>query len=133
MTRPPGADRPPPPDVPAVLHKGVRYAQYLSGNEPAGAASGGDLTAADPTTGARLSRLQVYTLPNHAAAGVEAPGRYFRSMQMIKGTDTLQIEDEVGVIYEVDLVRRSATRVSGPPETVPAAAVKPKPKPPPGP
>lgn len=129
MTNAPSADRPPPPDVPVVLHKGVRYAQDLAGNEPASSAAGGGLTASNPTTGALLWRMRVYTLPDHAGAGVEAPGRYFRSMKVVEGTDTLQIEDEVGVTYQVNLVRRSATRVGGPPETATAAPPKPKPKP----
>ncbi len=127
----PSADRPPPPDVPAVLHKGVRYEQDLQGHEPAGTAEGGTLKATDAGSGKLLWRLQVYTVRDHATAGVETPGRYFKSMQVAPGTDELQIEDEVGVSYRVDLQARSVRRVGGPPETVspPPAPAKPKPKP----
>ena len=122
------ADRPPPPDVPPILHKGVRYEQDLGGNEPPGSAPGGTLAAFDATSGTRLWLLQVYTVHVEPGAPSSHPGRYFRSMRMVPGTDELEIEDEVGVVHRVDVVRRSARRVGGPPESVPIEPRPEKPK-----
>jgi hypothetical protein len=58
--------------------------------------------------------LKVYEVPVHDAAGVSTPGRYFRSMKLISGRDEIEIENEVGGKYLVDLNKRTSTWVSGP-------------------
>lgn len=127
MNSKPTADRSPPPDVPPVVYKGVRYEQDLRSKPAAGNAPGGLLAAFDAKGGQRLWQLQVYTVRDHAAAGVDTPGRFFRSMALVRGKNQLAIEDEVGARFVVDLEARSATQISGPPQTAEPAPVKPKP------
>lgn len=126
---PAAPDRPPPPEVPPVVHKGVRYEQDLAGNEPPGSAPGGTLAAYDQASGQRLWLMQVYTVQADPRGPSSHPGRYFRSMALVPGRDELAIEDEDGGQHRVDLMQRSARRVGGPPETAPPASTKPKPKP----
>lgn len=119
------ADRDAPPDVPPVEHRGVRYQQDLDGAE-----LGGRLAAVDPRTGKRLWTLEVYRVGDYDAAGVDAIGRYFRSMTLVPERETLLIEDEGGGRYAVDLATRTVTALDrGPAPEPPLPPVKPKPKP----
>lgn len=126
MSTPPSISRPPAPDVKPVVHNGVRYEQDRT-DERQGDQAGGYLVALDAKTGARLWRLKVIDL----AAGPGAPtggAVYFRSMQLAPGGAALDIEDETGVRYSVDLARRTAQRVGGTPLEVPRPVAAPKPK-----
>jgi hypothetical protein len=125
-----GTDRPAPPDVQPVLHDGVRYEQDLGGHEPSGSAPGGTLAAYDAGSGKLLWRLQVYTVRSEPGAPASHPGRYFRTMTLGPAGDVLEIEDEVGGHYRVDLAHRTVQRVGGPPQgSTPTAPARPKPKP----
>ena len=75
--------------------------------------------------------MQVYTVKSDPRGPSSHPGRYFRSMALVPGSDELDIEDEDGGQHRVDLIRRTARRTGGPPETAPPtpASTKPKPKP----
>src|SRR5262249_18470751 len=110
----PTPSRPAPPNVPPVEHKGVRYQQDMESFRFGGTQRGGYLVAIDPKTGERLWMLKVHPLTDHNEAGVETPGIYFRSMKLVSGQDALEIENEVGGKYIVDLVGRTARWVSGP-------------------
>ncbi|MSP26931.1 MAG: hypothetical protein EXR80_00355 [Methylococcales bacterium] len=79
-----------------------------------GTQPGGYLVAVNPATGERLWMLKVYEVTVHDAAGVSTPGRYFRSMHLIPERNEIEIENEVGGKYLVDLLKQSATWVSGP-------------------
>lgn len=126
MSTPPSISRPPAPDVKPVVHNGVRYEQDRT-DERQGDQPGGYLVALDAKTGARLWRLKVYEL--QAGPGAPTGGAvYFRSMQLAPGGAALDIEDETGVRYSVDLARRTAQRVGGTPLDVQRPAVAPKPK-----
>jgi hypothetical protein len=129
MGIPPSSSRPPAPVVPPVEHAGIRYTQDAT-DERRGDQRGGYLAADDIETGARLWRLQVYRVPDHRAAGVAMGGIYFRSMRLAANGTALEIENEVGGAYRVDLATRQVTKVGGPPdEAPPAAPVPPKPVP----
>ena len=106
--------RPAPPQVAPVERGGVRYQQDMEASRHGGTGRGGYLVAVDPASGERLWMLQVYAVPDHSAAGVSSPGRYFRRMTLAPDRDELEIENEVGGVYRVDLAARTATWVSGP-------------------
>jgi hypothetical protein len=128
MTSPPSMSRPPAPVVAPVEHAGVRYEQDRT-DERQGDQMGGYLVALDAKTGARLWRLKVYEVPDHRAAGVSSGGLYFRSMKLQPGGAVLEIENEVGARFAVDLKSRQSTQIGGPPPTAVDTAPKPKPKP----
>ncbi len=132
MSTPPTASRPPAPEVAPVEHDGVRYQQDRT-DERQGDQNGGYLVAIDAKTGARLWRLKVYDVPDHRAAGVSGGGIYFRSIRVTPGGKTLEIENEFGGRYRVDIVQRTSTRIGGPPMTAPpsppAPPAPPRPKP----
>jgi hypothetical protein len=109
----PTASRPAPPRVLPIDHDGVRYMQDMQSFRHGGNQRGGYLVAVDPKSGERLWMLKVYHVTDHSAANVETPGIYFRTMKLT-GPDQLEIENEVGGVYRVDLRARSSTWVSGP-------------------
>jgi hypothetical protein len=113
MSQPATPSRGAPPSVPPVEHKGVRYQQDMQAARFGGTGRGGYLVAVDPKTGNRLWMLKVYPVADHSAAGVSSPGIYFRSMKLA-GPDSLEIENEVGGKYIVDLAAHTARWVSGP-------------------
>jgi outer membrane protein assembly factor BamB len=129
MSNRPSTSRPPAPVVPPVVHQGVRYEQDRV-DERQGDTPGGYLVALDDKTGARLWRLQVYELkrPPGAPTGGFV---YFASMRLSEDGAALEIKDETGVLYRVDLASRTATRVGGTPIEAPQAEPdSPKPAPP---
>ena len=115
----PSASRPSAPVVPAIEHLGVRYAQD-SHDDRADDQPGGYLVAIDAQSGQRLWRLKVYDVPDPRAAGRPAMARYFRSMRLSPGGDSLEIENESGGVYRVDLVSSSALQTGGPAASAPA-------------
>lgn len=125
----PASSRPAPPHVEPVDHEGVRYEQDRhddrDGDQP-----GGYLAATDIQSGRRLWRLMVYTVATSGPPGVPVFARYFRTMKLSADKAALDIEDEVGAVYRVDLRTRAPTRVSGPPKTASSKPpVVPKPTP----
>lgn len=127
MSTSPSGSRPPPPNVEPVEHNGIRYVQD-SYDERQGDQLGGYLAAIDADTGQRLWRLKVYNVPNQDPAAPRRLSIYFRSMRLAGG-DILQIEDEVGRVFHVNLATRGVIQISGPQETAPKPAANPKPKP----
>lgn len=115
----PSASRPSAPVVPALEHLGVRYAQD-SHDDRAGDQPGGYLVAIDAKSGQRLWRLKVYEVPDQRAAGRPAMARYFRSMRLSPNGDSLEIENESGGVYRVDLASRNALQTGGPAASAPA-------------
>lgn len=127
MSTSPSGSRPPAPDVAPVEHNGIRYVQD-SHDDRQGDQPGGYLAAIDADTGQRLWRLKVYDVPNQDPAAPRRLSIYFRSMRLAEG-DVLQIEDEVGRVFHVNLATRGIAQISGPRERAPKPAAKPKPKP----
>lgn len=112
--QPPGASRPAPPPVAPIDHEGIRYEQDLEALKHGGDQLGGYLVAIDPASGSRLWMLKVYLVPAPSSPAVPRFGRYFRRMSLLPGAQQIEIENEVGGIYRVDLASRSSTWVSGP-------------------
>lgn len=126
----PSASRPSAPVVAPVEHQGVRYAQD-SHDDRAGDQPGGYLVALDAKTGHRHWRLKVYDVPDARAQGRPALPRYFRALRLGADQSSLEIENEAGGVYRVDLGARTSTQISGPPASAPvrpAAAPKPLPE-----
>lgn len=110
----PSASRPAPPRVPPVEFDGVRYMQDMEARRFGGDQSGGYLVAVNLKTGERLWMLKVYRVSDQTAAGVDDIGVYFHSMKLVPGAAQLEIENEVGGVYRVDLKARTSTWMSGP-------------------
>lgn len=136
MSTPPppsSPSRPPPVDVQPVEHRGVRYVQDR-GDPAAGDQNGGYLVAEDAATGERLWRIRVYKVET-PPPGLSPMGRYFRSMQLVPGEETLEIANESGGRYRIDLHTREVTSIGLPESAEPAprpqkpTPPKPKPKP----
>jgi hypothetical protein len=128
MSLPPSASRPPAPEVSPVEHNGVRYEQDAH-DDRQGDQPGGYLAAIDIGSGKRLWRIKVYEIADSRAAGVEPISRYFRSMRLVDDGHALEIENESGGRYRVDLATHTVAQIGGPPEQAPAVAPKPKPMP----
>lgn len=111
---PPGASRPAPPVVEPVLIDGVRYQQDTEALSHGGDQRGGYLVAVDSASGARLWMLKVYLVPSAPTPALPSFGRHFRRMTVLPGGKTLEIENEVGGVYRVDLGARTSQWVSGP-------------------
>jgi len=130
MSKPPTASRPSAPEVAPVEYQGVRYEQDRHGDRASGDQPGGYLVAVDAETGARLWRLKVYEVPDHSAAGVPNMGRYFRSMRLVPDRPELEIENESGGRYLVNVETRTVKDVSPIPASAPPRPpAGPKPKP----
>lgn len=110
----PRPSRPRPPKVVPIEHNGVRYQQDMQSSSYGGDQPGGYLVAIDPASGERLWMLKVYKVPVYDDEFVSSPGRHFRSMRLVPGRDEIEIENEVGGKYLVDLSERSAKWISGP-------------------
>ncbi len=114
MTDLPSPSRPSPPVVPPVEFEGVRYEQDDYESREKGDQPGGYLAAVDAGTGARLWRLKVYDIADHRAVGLPDLPLMFQSMKLVPGAAELEIENESGSVYRVNLARRTATLVGGP-------------------
>lgn len=130
MSMPPSASRPPAPQVQPLVHEGVRYQEDQT-DERNGDQAGGYLVAVDAASGTRLWRLRVYALPDTRASGLSQPGLHFRALRLADGGKALEVENESGGIYRVDLASRNVTHVGGPAMSSeqPFPPPKPKPKP----
>lgn len=120
----PSASRPSAPLVADIEHQGMRYAQDKH-DDRAGDQPGGYLVAIDAKTGDRKWRLKVYEVPDGRTLGRPTMARYFRSMRLSADGSALEIENESGGVYRVDLAARTSTQVGGPPATAPARPAAP--------
>lgn len=118
------------PLVEPIEIDGVLYQQDTESFRHGGDQPGGYLVAIDPKTGDRLWMLKVYPVEDHRAAGVTGGGLYFRCMSvMTGGGKALEIVNEAGGRYRVDIAQRTSEQIGGPPEkAAPATPAKPKPK-----
>jgi hypothetical protein len=130
MNQPPAASRPPAPEIAPIEHDGIRYEQDRI-DPSRGDRNGGYLAAFDARTGERLWRVQVYEVPDQDAEAPTGMGRYFRSMHLVGNGDAIEIENEAGALYRVDLDTRTPVQISGPEPSreAPPAPLKPKPIP----
>lgn len=105
----PKASRIPPPDVPPIEHRGIRYEQEMQGVRHGLDQSTGYLVAIDPATNERLWVLKVYETSNVPGLEQDVQRRYFKRMELIEGRDALQIENETGQRFIVDLAQRTSS------------------------
>ena len=110
----PSPSRPAPPEVEPIVYKDIRYEQDMQSYNFGGVQPGGYLVAIDPMTNKRLWMLKVYEVPVHDNVGVSTPGRYFRKMTLVAGRDEIEIENEAGGKYLVDLSKQNSAWISGP-------------------
>lgn len=103
MSKQPTASRPPPPQVAAIEYRGIRYEQDMQSYHFGGDQPGGYLVAIKPDTSKRLWMLKVYKIEHPTDQGTDIIGRYFRSMRLIPEQNAIEIEDESGGRYLVDL------------------------------
>lgn len=124
------SSRHPAPVVAPIEHGGIRYEQDRV-DPNLGDQNGGYLAAFDSETGERLWRVQIYEVPDPDDPGLSGTGRYFRSMQLVDNGSAIEIENEVGARYLVDLSNRRTNQLSGPEShaVAPAAPLPPKPTP----
>ncbi|MFG6486863.1 hypothetical protein ACG04R_09280 [Roseateles sp. BYS78W] len=114
MNTSPQASRAASADVAPVEINGVRYQQDMSSYSHGGDQPGGYLCAIDIATGQRLWTLKVYDVQDHAPSGVDTIGLYFKTMQQVPGRDELEIENESGSRFLIDVVKRTSTPLSKP-------------------
>lgn len=75
---------------------------------------GGYLCAVDIATGQRLWMLKVYEVQDHSPFGVDVIGLYFKTMKQVPGRGELEIENESGSRFLVDVEQRTSTLISKP-------------------
>lgn len=109
-----GSSQASPPDVPPLVHAGVRYEQDRERQRRTDAQRGGWLLAFDAATGVRLWGVQVYANPYDVQAPTGSPARWFTSMRLTDSSDRIEIVDSVGARFEVDLKSRAVTQTHDP-------------------
>jgi hypothetical protein len=109
--RAPHVDRGPPPEVPAIVRDGVRYAQGDEGRDPGLPQASGMLVASDDFSGKRLWTLAVYTEGADARRTPDARWVFFKSMAF-DPDGRLRIVDEDDRTFLVDVRRRTSTPVA---------------------
>jgi hypothetical protein len=114
MSQQPEVSQPAPPEVAPIVYNGVRYEQDMHSYDHGGDQPGGYLVAIDPVTNRRLWMLKVYEVADHSASGVDTIGVHFKSMSLIDAGGALEIENQVGGRYRVDLTNRAVTKISTP-------------------
>jgi len=102
----PHADRGPPPEVPAIVRDGLRYAQGDNERDPGLPQSSGMLVVSDDFSGKRSWTLAVYPEDVRRASG--GRGVFFKSMAF-DPDGRLRIVDEDDKAFLVDVRRRTST------------------------
>ena len=132
MSDSPSASRPAPPVVPPIEYQGVRYREEMGSYSYGGDQSGGYLVALDALTGKRLWMIKVYQL-QHQDAAIDDIGIYFKSMRLLADRNSLEIENEAGARYLIDLEKRSVSVLFEPGGEADQSSGAPPPPPPPAP
>ena len=107
----PQADRGPPPEVPAIVRDGVRYAQAEDGRDPGLPQASGMLVVSDEFSGKRLWTLAVYPEGVDARRTADARWVFFKSMAF-DPDGRLRIVNEDDRAFLVDVQRHTATPVA---------------------
>lgn len=104
----PHADRGPPPEVPAIVRDGIRYAQGDEGRDPGLPQASGVLVASDDFSGKRLWTLAVYDEVADAHRAPDARWVFFKSMAF-DPDGRLRVVNEDDQAFLVDVRRRTST------------------------
>ena len=97
----------PPPKVAPVVVDGVQYTQVTNPERVGLAPGGGWLAASDAKTGKVLWTLRVYGNPINPADEADVQLLFFSRMARVGKQRILEIENEDGEVYRVDLDARS--------------------------
>ena len=100
---PPRASRRAPRRVEPVVHDGVRYEQVIGKMLPEQDDTGRYLAAFDATTNGLLWGVKVYDTPQIAELERDVQAVFFASMQLQDGGHALQVTNERGRRFVVDL------------------------------
>lgn len=103
--------RPAPPQVPAIVIDGLSYAQVLNARRLGLSGPCGWLVATDAKTGERKWTQQIYTTVIDPADETDVQEVYFQSMTRIKGRRALEIRNEAGRVFVIDLDIRAVSEV----------------------
>ncbi len=104
----PDTSRPPPPDVPPLEWAGIRYQQDLDGAPRQRDQGFGYVQALDASNGQVIWELKVYTVKTQPGLEADVQEVYFSRMVRVAGRDELEIENENGQRFLVDVKSRSA-------------------------
>lgn len=106
----PAADRLPPPDVAPVTVDGVRYEVIHWGKERGLEQNGGYIAAVEPESGKELWTLKIYNVEyDPEGFGYDMQDVFIRRMRKSWFAKRLEIEDENGRRYKVDLATRQVS------------------------
>lgn len=98
------AKRTAPPEVPPVIHQGVKYAVSHFGFREGRHQNGGYVEAWDLKNNTKLWEIQVYKTQYVPGLETDAQDVFIVSLDL-EG-DLLLVKDEAGRLYELDLVTR---------------------------
>ncbi len=98
-----------PPQVPAIVHQGVRYEQVMNGIRQGLPHRNGYLSATDVASGQRLWTAQVYEVQYDAALEKDVQDVYFKQMALTPDQQQLSIENEAGKRFLVNLSSHAVT------------------------
>jgi outer membrane protein assembly factor BamB len=113
MSNTPTSSRPPRSKIKPIVQDGVRYEEDKVFDED-GDQNGGYLAAFDTKSGEKLWRLKVYEVTDYSNEGVVNIGLYFRSMKLLAESSEIEVVNEAGGRYRIDLSNRTSTYVDGP-------------------
>ncbi len=113
MSDAPTSSRPPPPEVEAIVHDGVRYEEDKVSAED-NDQNGGYLAAFDAETGEKLWRLKVYEVTDYSDDGIDNIGLHFASMRLWAEQGQIEIVNESGSRYRFNLAEKITTYIDGP-------------------
>lgn len=110
---PPKIDRAPPPEVPPIDLKGVRYAQVMNGFQHCLGERCGFLQAIDLKTGRRQWDEEIYHVPFNPDIEDDLQECYFTRMILLPGEQDILIENEAGAKYLFNIKSGKATPFTG--------------------
>lgn len=110
---PPKVKRPPPPIVPAIEYRGLRYAQMENGIEHYMGSRCGHIKANDIKSGSLLWGETIYTVPFNPDIEDDTQECYFTRMEMLPGAQDILIENEAGAKFLFNLKQQEVRPLIG--------------------
>lgn len=105
---------PSPPQVVPIEHGGVRYEQDVARQSRPDAERGGWLVAKNAGSGKQLWSVQLYGNPYDAESPVGSPPRWFQRMHLTADRASIEIEDDIGTKFLVNLATHAVTVQNSP-------------------
>ncbi len=101
----PKIKRVPPPEVPPIEYKGLRYQQEMGGHDSLRSGRGGHIEGIDIKTGQGMWRRQIYAVPLSEKIEFHETECYFTRMVLLPGDKDILIENEAGEKYLFNIKR----------------------------